>query len=221
MSGNNIQLANDFAEYYDHSVVKNNWNAPQIIFNAVNNLLSPNSSILDIGIGTGESSVLFQKARHSVTGVDGSVKMLEKCKKKNIGQEHALVNIEQEPLPFFKQTFNAAISVGVFHLIYPLNQIFSETEKVLKHNGYFAFTFEETEKTGDYTEISPGAWEHKTNTGVYTYQYSDIYITTLLQQNGFTEIDRIKFLAFQNTELHKDFYFTAILAQLTQNQFYL
>ena len=198
---------------YDNSVAKNNWTGPLVIFNSLKNLLPQHSKILDLGIGTGESAAPFQKAGHIISGVDGSAKMLEQCKKKNIGETLTLVNLEKESLPFSNTLFDAVISNGVFHLIYPLNFIFSEVARVLKPKGYFAFTFENAKEIDSYKEISPGSWENKTTSGVYTYKYNHQIISNLLKKHGCNEIKRTKFLAFQNTELQKDFYFTAVLAQ--------
>lgn len=217
MPGNNLKLANSFAGEYDKSVVQNNWTGPNVVFNLVKNSIPPHSKILDLGIGTGESSLPFYKNGHSVSGVDGSIKMLEQCKRKNFAVKLDLVDLEKETLPFTGKTFDAVISNAVFHLIFPIEQIFSQVAGILKSDGYFVFTFENTsEKTG-YFNISPGIWENKTKTGVYTYKYDELYISKLIQKYGFKKTESKTFLAFQNKELQKDYYFTAVLAQLEQN----
>jgi predicted TPR repeat methyltransferase len=126
MPGDNLKLADEFAPSYDHSVLKNNWNGPEILFNAVHHFLPIQSKILDLGIGTGESAVRFSSAGHLITGIDGSVKMLAECKKKNIAQKLIHHDLENPPFPCKKGTFNAVISNGVFHLIYPLHLLFSD-----------------------------------------------------------------------------------------------
>ncbi|MCG6188261.1 class I SAM-dependent DNA methyltransferase [Maribellus maritimus] len=214
MPESNIKLANEFADEYDNSIAKNNWTSPQILFKMIEERLQPKSAILDVGIGTGESSAPFYRAGHSITGVDGSKKMLTKCKSKNITERLTQINLETESLPFSDKFFDLVISNGVFHLISPLNDIFSEISRVLKYRGYFAFTFENANDTSGYDEIAPGIWENKTPTGVFTFKYNTGYISELLQNNGFTEIKQSTFLAFQNKELRKDFYFTAVLSQL-------
>lgn len=214
MPGINLKLADEFAPDYDNSILKNNWNGPEIVFNSVNGHLQPDSKILDLGIGTGESSIRFKKSGHQITGLDGSVKMLEECEKKNIAQKLVVHDIENPPFPFKKQSFDAIISNGVFHLTYPLSPVFSEAKRLLISTGYFAFTFENTNETSNYTQNEPGIWETETDSGVFTYKYSDAYISDLLRQNNFEKLNQSLFLAFTNRQLHKDFYFTLIVAKL-------
>ena len=101
----NIKLADSFAGEYDKVIIKNNWQGPQILFEALQNRIQLCSKILDLGIGTGESSVLFQKAGHKIYGIDGSSKMLEQCKKKNIAEELYTIDLEIENLPFPENSF--------------------------------------------------------------------------------------------------------------------
>ena len=74
MPGINLQLADEFASEYDRKILKNDWNGPDLIFRLSNSLLKEKSKILDIGIGTGESSQRFQKEGHTIVGIDGSLK---------------------------------------------------------------------------------------------------------------------------------------------------
>lgn len=214
MPKENIQLADSFASDYDKAIVQNNWHGPQILFDMLQRHLQNSSKILDLGIGTGESAVFFQKAGHKIYGVDGSAKMLEQCKSKNIAEELYTIDLETEVLPFSEDSFQAVISNGVFHLINPLELIFSEVSRVLSPLGYFIFTYENTDETQDYVNQSEGVWEKKTSTGVYTFKYDDLYIKNLLQKNYFYELEHRRFLAFRSSELKKDFFFNALLAQL-------
>lgn len=218
MPGKNLELANNFANEYDNSVVRNNWLGPQFLFELLQPLLQPKSNILDLGIGTGESSILFNKSGHIITGLDGSQNMLEQCKKKITEIKLVLHDLENCPLPFSNTSFDAIISNGVFHLTNPLSPIITEAARILKPQGYFVFTYENTDDTVNYSEIEPGIWEFETQTGVLTYKHSNSYIEKQLVSNQFKLINRQQFLAFQNTELQKDFYFTAVLAELQPNQ---
>lgn len=213
MPKNNLKLADDFAVTYDNCIVKNNWSGPGVIFNLAKDLLKSNSKILDLGIGTGESAVRFKKAGHKIIGLDGSAKMLEQCKKKKIGSELILHNLEKFPYPVQKNCFDVVISNAVFHLIHPIKTVFSEVKSALKQQGFFVFTFENTDDVSDYTEIESSVWKMKTTTGVFTYKHSTHYISELLKQNDFQIEKQKQFLAYTNSELQKDFYFTVIVAQ--------
>lgn len=218
MPKNNLKFADEFAANYDNSVLQNNWIGPEVMFNSINHLLKSKANILDMGIGTGESSLPFQKAGHSITGVDGSIKMLEECRKKKIASTHILYNLEEMPFPIKDKLFDAIISNGVFHLIHPLKPIFSEVKRLLKPGGIFAFTFEGIENISGLKEIENGIWEKKTETGVFTYKHNPILIQKILLENNFTVITKNQFLAFKNKKSQTEFYFNAIVVQLLRSQ---
>lgn len=219
MPGQNLKYADEFAREYDNSILNNNWNGPQVIFNLSHKLLKAESRILDLGIGTGESSKRFKNVGHKITGLDGSAKMLDQCRRKNIASELVLHNVENTPFPVKDKEFDAVISNGLFHLIFPISPVFSEVKEKLKSKGLFVFTYENTHDVSESTEIKQGIWERKTNSGVYTYKYSDTLIADLLMSNKFELINEKRFLAFTNQQLQKNIYFTAIVAQLQQNNF--
>ena len=213
MPGENLKLADEFAADYDNTI-NNDWVGPRVIFIMLNELLPPKSKILDLGIGTGASSLLFYNEGHLITGIEGSEKMLEICRAKNIAEKLLLHDLEKPSFKLNDKFFDAVISNGVFHLIYPIEPLFVEVKRILSNNGYFVFTFEKTTGLEGSTEIEPDVWEKKTKTGVLTYKYSADYIFRILKENNFEPILQTEFLAFVNKDLEKEFYFTAIAAKL-------
>lgn len=214
MPGNNLKLADEFAVDYDKTINGDNWIGPQILFIMLNELLQQKSKILDLGIGTGASSLLFYDVGHRITGIDGSEKMLEICSTKNFAENLLLHDLEKPPFPLMNRSFNAVIANGAFHLIHPVLPIFAEVSRLLVRDGFFAFTFEKSTSTQDSTEIEKGIWEKMTKTGVLTYKHSVDYIFSILNQNNFAPILQAEFLGYINQELEKEFYFTAIVAKL-------
>ncbi|NOR73755.1 MAG: methyltransferase domain-containing protein [Draconibacterium sp.] len=214
MPGKNLKIVKKFAQDYDKSVLINNWNGPKVIFDDLKEYLVPETKILDLGIGTGESSKRFQKMGFEITGIDGSPEMLKQCKKKQIGFNLILHNLENPPFPVENNSFDAVISNGVFHLINPLEPIFSEVKRILKPNRIFAFTFEHTNNILGYKEIEPGVWEMKIQAGVLTYKHSNTFIFNQLNENEFEIFKQKQFLAYTNPEFQKQYYFTVIVAKL-------
>ncbi len=210
----NLKFADKFALNYDKSISKNKWNGPEILFREIDEFIKSKYSVLDLGIGTGESSKRFKNIGCNITGIDGSAKMLKVCKKKNIAKKLILHNLENSPFPLGNNSFDIVISNGVFHLIGTLKSIFLDVNRILKSNGFFAFTFENTDNILDYFEIESGIWKMKTKQGVLTFKYSEQYIHKLLIQNNFKIIKQKRFLGFTNTELQKEYYFTLIVAKL-------
>ena len=140
--------------------------------------------------------------------------MLELCKAKNIGKKLVLQNLEETPFALKTDVYDAIISNGVFHLINPIKPIFLEAERILKSKGIFAFSFENSDDTLNYTEIEQGVWMMKSGAGVFTYKYSEEYIAELLYQNNFVVHKHKQFLAYVDNELKKETFFTIVVAQL-------
>lgn len=218
MPGKNLQLADDFAADYDASVLENNWIGPKVLFDLVQSHLNKSSHILDLGIGTGESARAFADSGHKITGIDGSDKMLEQCRRKNIGDDLVLHDLEVVPFPLSSYNFDAVISNGVFHLIHPLAPLFKEVQRILEPGGIFAFSYEAFDQTTGSTQIEPGVWKKETETGVLTYKHEKTYIGNLLNENQFEVIDQSQFLAFVNKKSNSKFYFEAVMARLKQNR---
>lgn len=218
MPGINLKLADEFAPEYDNSVLKNNWNGPEILYKSIKERLKPKSKILDLGIGTGESSIRFKNSGNQITGLDGSAKMLQQCKRKNATNKLVCHNLENPPFPFRKNIFDTIISNGVFHLVYPLSPVFSEVNRLLKPEGFFAFTYEDASETIGYSNTESGVWQMKTASEVITFKYSDEYISDLLKKNNLSVFSSCRFLAFTNPVLQKDFYFTLVVAQLNPSR---
>ena len=214
MPGDNLKLANDFAADYDKTINSENWIGPDVILIQLNPFIQPKSKILDLGIGTGAGSIAFKREGHSITGIDGAEKMLEICKAKEIADDLILHDLEKTPYPLNDSLFDAVISNGVFHLIHPISPVFKEVKRLLKPRGFFVFTFEKDSELESSTEIEPGIWEKKTATGVLTYKHSTDYIFRKLKEYNFEPQLQTEFLAFENKELQKEFYFTAVAAQI-------
>lgn len=214
MPGQNLKYADDFAADYDNSVLCNHWEGPQLIFELTHPLIKPEAEILDLGIGTGESSKLFQQANHKISGIDGSAKMLEQCRKKNIGTKLVHHNLEEIPYPLENNQFDAVISNGVFHLIHPLKPVFTEVKRMLKSTGIFVFTYGNTSQLSGSSQIEDGIWKKKSETGVLTYKHNSTNIQNLLSTNGFQTLEEKQFLAFRNKISNTKFYFNAVVAQL-------
>jgi predicted TPR repeat methyltransferase len=214
MPGENLKFADEFAAEYDHSVLHNNWNGPQFMFESVKDRIITNSKVLDLGIGTGESSRRFHEAGHTITGIDGSANMLKQCMNKKISSELVHHDLEIIPYPIENDLFDAIISNGVFHLVNPVKPIFSEVKRMLKPGGIFAFTFEDSENTEGSHEIEPGVWQLTANSGVLSFKHDNNYIKDLLRPFKFDIILKKQFLAFVNQQSNTEFYFTLMVAQL-------
>ena len=136
----NKNISEDFAQNYDKYVVENGWFSPEILLGLCHPYITAGQKLLDIGIGTGLSSIHFKKAGLEITGIDNSDYMLAICRSKQICKELVLHDISDLPLPFEDKSFDIVIANGIFHLTGSLSYIVTEINRLLKENGIFAFT---------------------------------------------------------------------------------
>lgn len=142
-----IEQYNDkLASVYDQATVGEfEWKAPEETTRILLPKLGRSSKILDLGIGTGQSSERFWQEGHQIVGVDISQEMLSVAKKKSPKIKTYQFDIEQdvEKLGFRLETFDAVVGVGMFEFIGDLKKLFRQVAKLTKRKGFFCFTFEE------------------------------------------------------------------------------
>ncbi len=188
---------------YDNDASGYPWHGDEIIFGLLFEYLRKGQLLLDLGIGTGLSSISFNKTGLKIYGVDNSKEMLKICAKKRFTEELKLVDLNKDDIPFEKDFFDFVISCGVFHFIKDLKPIFKKTNIVLKKGGIFCFTVRDTDDSGpDITE-----YRHK-EAGVLIYSHSDKYIEKLTEDYKFEFLKKQKFLGV-NDPLIDEGYFTA------------
>ncbi len=88
--------------------------------------------ILDVGIGTGKNIPHYGVGRF--IGVDISIKMLEKAKKKaeKLGKKMELIQCDVEALPFKSKVFDAVVSTYVFCSVESPVRGLRELHRILK-----------------------------------------------------------------------------------------
>jgi ubiquinone/menaquinone biosynthesis C-methylase UbiE len=97
------------------------------------------SEILDLGCGTGLiSSVVIQKGRHKITGIDFSSDAVIEYRKR-VREATVLCHNLNEPLPFDEQSFDNAICVNTLYALGDsgIKNVLVEAFRILKQNGLF------------------------------------------------------------------------------------
>ena len=112
---NHPKVHDEYASIYDSKVREYDSHTHEVLFGMCYEYIKPGDSLLDLGIGTGLSSVLFAKAGLDVTGLDESQEMLKECKKKGFAKEIKQYNVQDVPLPYSDNAFSHVICCGVFH----------------------------------------------------------------------------------------------------------
>jgi predicted TPR repeat methyltransferase len=108
---------------------------PQLV---IDELGHRQATILDLGCGTGLSSLLFFEKGYDVTGIDGSSAMIRRARKlpfKKIIQQDL-----ESPWRVRDHSFNAVVMVGVIeYIIYP-GVLFRQVHNKLVDGGVFGLT---------------------------------------------------------------------------------
>ena len=211
-----IDSANDFAQFYDDYILNCQWVGTDILFGLMYEYISANETLLDIGIGTGLSSKLFNQYGLIISGVDGSEEMIKLSSNKQFAKKLKQADLTQNDVWFENKVFDHIISHGVFHLIGDLNNIFSQSSKILIKNGCFGFTYEEQTNTlNDYKESSiAGIYEHQNlQSGIKVFRHTENYIFEQIEKNEFQLMKKTEFLAFVDSKTKAKTYFNIIIAK--------
>lgn len=152
-----------------------------ILFGLTYEFIKPNEILLDLGIGTGRSSLLFHKAGLKIYGIDGSMDMLTVCESRGIVSEVRHHDMEKTPFPYKDSFSKYIISTDVFQHFKDLDSLFEEAFRILKPKGIFAFTTEDTKGDG----VSEFLWNESGKKTLTLYRHSERYISQLLCDKGF------------------------------------
>jgi ubiquinone/menaquinone biosynthesis C-methylase UbiE len=183
-SNKDIELHDSIASEYDQMAKEYNNHIHEVLFGMCFEYIKPGDTLLDLGIGTGLSSILFAKAGLKITGLDGSNEMLKACGKKGIVHELKHYNIQELPLPFQNDTFSHTVCCGVLHTIGDLKPLSEDIFRILKPNGIFAFTIlplstsdieSQDKQLPPYSSFS-SAWD------TTIFKHSDTYIKDIIRE---------------------------------------
>ena len=140
MSPASSSLHDAYAVDYDDQIRAYDCHLADVLFSLCYEYTQPGQTLVDIGIGSGISAILFAKAGLNIYGMDFSPAMLEICQGKGIAVELKQHDLGQTPWPYSADKFDHLVCCGVLHFIPDLESIFDEVERVLISGGMFAFT---------------------------------------------------------------------------------
>ena len=186
------------ADHYENQVVDTAWHGHEIMFGLMFEYIKPNDSLLDIGIGTGLSSMLFHKAGLQVSGFDNSAEMLERCKSKGFTGKVVLHDLQNVPYPFPSNSINHVVSLGVLNFYSDLASVFQEVGRIIKIGGVFGFAVEEMKSNQErhYTiRVDNCTKGDKQPFHVSMYRHTDEYIRAQLKKSGILVLKDYEFLA--------------------------
>lgn len=206
----------DSAAGYDGQALKTNWLGPQVVFGLTYEFVKPGETVLDLGIGSGLSSILFHHAGLKVYGLDGSSEILQVCAAKGFALDLKLHDLRDLPLPYPSEYFNHVLCVSVLNSFPDLAPLFGEVSRIIKPLGIFAFTVEEQEpgQADRYAinrvNVEQGPQEES---AVMLFRHSEPYISRSLSASGFTVLRMLEFVAFHYPAENRGVLFKVWIAQ--------
>lgn len=135
------------------------YKTPECLFSLVRPFLAEKMRILDLGCGTGLGAQLYRPYARELTGVDVSIKMLEKAGEKNLYDRLAVFDILQEWA--FPEKFDLIYSSDVFVYLGNLDPVLKSAASYLVSGGKLAFSVEALgDASGDYKLYPSGRYAH-------------------------------------------------------------
>jgi len=133
-----IKKYSDAAKVYDKKGLDSGYIAyKNIALAVIDELKLKKVKILDLGCGTGLSSVEFFKKGYEVTGIDITPEMIEEAKKHPF--EKLICQNLETPLKVEDNMFDAAVLTGVMEFVQDPLMLFKEVNRVLKDDGVRCF----------------------------------------------------------------------------------
>ena len=132
------------AKFESHLVQDLQYTAPETLYQEIQNFISSDLDILDLGCGTGLMGKLLRPHAKKLIGLDLSTEMLKHAKSKNMYDDliHSELNI------FLKSNhayFDLIVATDVLIYVGELEETFLNIKKALKLGAHFCFTVEEGE----------------------------------------------------------------------------
>jgi predicted TPR repeat methyltransferase len=180
----NAALHDSYAADYDNQMQAYDCHIPEVLFGLCYEFIQPGQNLLDLGIGSGLSALLFTRAGLNVSGMDFSAAMLGICRSKGIAGELKQHDLQQIPWPYPSSRFNHLNCCGVLHFISDLEGVFSEAERVLQEGGLFAFST----KVAASLETPEQKYNRQTVGGFEIFSHSSHYLESLLAQHSFKRL---------------------------------
>ena len=192
------------AKYYEQATsMEGAWTPPQMIQSFVGENIPSNCLVLDIGIGTGQSSSFLKDnaSKPKLYGLDVSAEMLAICHAKFPDIELFNGTLEEFKSKNSLQ-FNIIVSSGALEFIEDLGSIFDCVRSLLSRNGRFIFTFEPLIEEHSVQSMRKTLVVSNTQSGLfvedfYTYRRSTDEVYALLSNGGFKVDRKENFVAYQ------------------------
>lgn len=175
---------NDYVNEYDIDSHQAEWNSPEKALKLVENYIHEGATVLDIGVGTGQSIEGYPEKGVNVVGIDNDKDMLDAAGEVTGGSgemRQADIN-EHLPVEDLEGRVDVAQAIGVLEFAEDIDRVFDQVNSTLKVGGVFVFT---VETRGQASSQLPEV-EHYPGADVTVYRRTPEEIYDLLSEKELT-----------------------------------
>jgi len=189
---------------YDQATNKEgSWTPPGYIYSRIQSYLNTETTILDVGIGTGKSikAIYNSKKYKYILGVDVSAKMLEVCGRTYPDIDTKVIESISE-LEYLPYKFDLLLYSGVLEFVEDLRSAFSVSQKLLNNRGLLVFTYEpiicyHTIQKDEVSETVSSVDSRFYVDGFNTYRRNPVDVNSLLIQSRFSIVNDEEFVSYK------------------------
>ncbi|MBI5429637.1 MAG: tetratricopeptide repeat protein [Nitrosomonadales bacterium] len=197
MTGKNTERAPDqyiesvfdgYAEKFDAHLLKNlKYETPNKLVSFITRHSAPPGekwNVLDLGCGTGLAGVAIAPFARQLVGVDLSARMLDKARERNLYQRLERLDLLTMMRDEQAHSYDVIIAADVFVYLGKLDEIVSETRRLLCPGGIFAFSVEALDLLAN-EETNPDDQREYQLGASGRYAHTANYLNRLASAHGF------------------------------------
>ncbi len=194
------------------------WTTPREVAMLILPHVQKGIKVLDIGIGTGQSSEPLYRAGARITGIDISQEMIAVTKKKFPEWTLYRADLEKE-WPRFTTTFGIVVASGVLEFVSDMETVLERVKMVLEPEGLLCFTFEEylpdhTLQKYAQSELGKGIVEDiPEEISFFVYRHTLEEVTANLKATGFKILSNKRFISYYRGFEHIPIFYQVLLTQ--------
>lgn len=215
-----IEKYNDaLAPKYDEATLGEfKWTPPREANKLILPYIKSGFSVLDVGIGTGQSSEKLFKAGCKICGIDISQKMIEICKNKFPEFELYQADLEKGIQNLRGRSFDVVMAIGILEFMKDIAKTIKLLVNFLKPSGFLCFTFEEylpTHKLQKWRKSEMGRGIVNPIPELLTflnYRYTPREVKKIVQQHNLKVLKTKQFQAYLKSKEKIPIFYGIVLA---------
>ena len=190
------------SDIYESAATSGLLSSPTMVFDEMAPLIDPqrHKTVLDIGAGTGLSSLPYHRLGLEITGLDGSAAMLRQFVDKNYAKTLICHDLDDPaPLPIPTASFDIVICNAVRYLVCDAERLLQEMVRVTRPGGLIGDTFETGDMFG-YRLNDAGRDAAGSPQCVQTFQHDPADVRAQFEKAGARQLFSADRLAYINGE---------------------